>query len=214
MRTTQIGDRVAEEQQESVDKTASDAPDASDVDETGDPMADEATEPASRRGWWQGVAALAIALIVMISGLFAWWQAAHDDDIALAETRDAVLIAGTEHIETMQSLDYRSVDKGLKAWLDVTTGTLHDQLKAVGPEEQKLLADQKKISKARVVEAAVLSLDGDSATVVAAIEVTVADDPSVGSEPTVKRNRFSADLTKVKGRWLLEDIGQVAVSLS
>jgi Mce-associated membrane protein len=208
MNTTEIEERVAEEQQEPVGTTDADMPD--DVEASG-----QLSEPVpSRRHRLQLFALLGIALVVLVSGLFAWWQVEHDEERALAETRDAVLIAGRQHIQTLQSLDYRSIDKGLDAWLDVTTGTLHDQLKSVGEKERQLLADQKKISTAKVIDAAVLNLDGDSATVIAAIEVTVADDPSAGTDPTVKRNRFSADLVKVKGRWKLESIGQVPVSLS
>ncbi len=154
------------------------------------------------------------AALVMLSGLFAWWQAAGDDDIARAETRDAVLITARQHIETLNSLDYRSVDEGLDAWLDATTGTLHDQLEAVGADERQLLADQKKISTGKVVDAAVLDLDDDSATVIASVEITVDDDADSAQEPTVKRNRFSADLVDVDGTWKLENLQQVAVNLS
>ncbi len=37
------------------------------------------------------------------------------------------------------------------------------------------------------------------------------DDPNV--EPTVKRNRFSADLVLVNGHWKIENLQQVAVGL-
>lgn len=160
------------------------------------------------------LAVLLIALVVAAAGVLSWSRAAHDDSIALAKTRDAVLIAATSHIETLNSLDYRHVDAGLATWAAVTTGTLHDQVTQVSPDERKLLADQKKVSTGKVVDAAVFSLDGDSATVIASVEVTVHDDTQADATPTVKRNRFSADLVDVHGKWLVENLQQVAVDIS
>lgn len=165
------------------------------------------------RAWWL-VALLLVAALVAASGVFMGWQADRDPDRASAETRDTVLIETRQAIETMNTLDYRSVDKGVKAWSQVTTGTLRDQLAGVSADDRALLAEQKKISTGRVVDAAVIDVDDGSATVIAAVEVTVRDAAKPDSEPTVKRNRFSADLVKVGGRWKLESLQQVAVSLS
>lgn len=159
------------------------------------------------------MAALLVGLLAAAVGGWMWWSAAHDDDLALAETRDTVLIAGQQHIETLNSLDHRDVDAGLEAWADATTGTMHDQMKAIDETQRQLLADQQKISEGRVVEAGVLSLDGDTATVVAAVEITVADGAAPGTEPTVKRQRYSADLRLVGDEWKLENLVQVAVSV-
>jgi Mce-associated membrane protein len=207
--TTQIGERVTDDEQTLVDEAVADeaAADEAAADET------VVTRSALRQRLPFLVLGL-VAAVVLVSGLFAWWQAAGDDDLDRAETRDAVLIAATEHIETLQSLDYRTVDKDLDSWLAATTGSLRDSLEAVSDEERRLLSDPKKISTGQVVEAAVLDVDDTSATVIAAVEITVGDDPSAGTEPVVKRNRFSAELTKVKGEWKLENIQQVAVDLS
>ncbi|MEX0426185.1 hypothetical protein AB3X52_01040 [Nocardioides sp. DS6] len=159
-------------------------------------------------------ALLLVACAVMVVGLVTWHRAAHDPTTDRAQMRDAVLIAATRHIETLNTLDYRHVDDGLAAWRAVTTGTLRDQLSGVDASERKLLGQQKTITKGRVVDAAVYSLDDDTATVIAAVEVTVTDASKPGKEPTVKRNRFSADLVRVHGRWLLDNLQQVAVNLS
>lgn len=203
MTSPEIEDRVSDEQQVLTTETD---------DESGQP--EETATDGARRRRLSLVALLAASVLIMGSGLFAWWQAAGDADTDRAETRDAVLIAGKQHIETMQSLDYREIEKGLKAWQAATTGTLNDQFKAITSEEQELLADQKKISTGKVVDAAVLDLDKNTATVIAAVEVTVSDDPAAGTEPTIKRNRFSADLVLVRGSWKLENIGQVPVDVS
>jgi Mce-associated membrane protein len=184
-------------------------------DDVGTGGADGATPVRSHgpRRWWR-LALVVLALLVMVAGLGQWWRADHDSGRALAQQRDAVLIAATSHIETLNTLDYRKVADGLAAWQSVTTGTLHDQLAQVGGDEQKLLADQKKISTGKVVDAAVLSLSDDTATVLASVEVTVEDGLNPSAQPTVKRNRFSADMVEVHGQWLVENLEQVAVDIS
>lgn len=192
--------------------------DESEVEATASPPAEPAEpgepgETGRRRSWAQW-ALLGLALVVAVSGLVAWSQASGDETISKAETRDVVLLTAREHIKVLNSLDYQDVDGGLKAWTDVTTGTLNDQLSQIDSEAKKLLSEQKKISTGKVVDAAVVSLDGASATVIAAVEITVQDAAKSDAEPVVKRNRFSADLVKVKGEWKLENLQQVAVNLS
>src|SRR5699024_12368083 len=90
----------------------------------------------------------------MVSGVGAWWQAAHDEQLESAKTRDTVLMQAQNRIETMNTLDYRKADEGIKAWAGATTGTLHDSLKEVDEEDRKLIKEQKKISTGEVRDAA------------------------------------------------------------
>lgn len=204
MTLQQDGERVTSDHDsgESVDTTETDTAD------------DVRRAPAGRERAFQ-VAALVVATVVLASGLFAWWHAARDaEPTGLGDSRDAALIAARTEIETMNTLDYRNVDEGIGAWAEVSTGVLHDQVVAMTPETKQQLADQKTVSVGKVLDAAVLDLTATSATVIASVEVTIQDDAVPDSEPTVKRNRFTADLAKVDGTWLLENIQQVAVSLS
>jgi len=204
----------SEEPADVAEATDTDAP----TEPAGSVEADTPTETAApteaKVPRWRRFVLPAAAALVFAVGAFLWWSAANDEQLSQAEVRDEVLIAATQHIETMNTLDYREVDAGIEAWMNVTTGTLHDQLAQVGDEERQLLADQKKISTGKVVDSAVFSLDGDTATVVASVEVTVKDDADPAAEPTLKRNRFSADAVKVGDEWLLENLQQVAVNLS
>lgn len=195
-------------------KTFDPVDEAAAVDADDVPGGDDPTDArTSDRRWWP-LLLVTLAAAVAVSGLLMWWQADQDPQRAKAERRDAVLIDARHDIETMNTLDYRSVDKGVKQWSQVTTGTLRDQLAGVSADDRTLLAEQKKISTGRVVDAAVVDVDATSATVIAAVEVTVEDAAKPDSDPTVKRNRFSAELVKVGGRWKLESLQQVAVSIS
>jgi len=155
-----------------------------------------------------------VGAVVLVAGSFFWWDAERDPQLAAAAERDQVLIEATTAIETLNTLDYRDVPAGLAAWTDVTTGTMRDGIAAIDEAMQQSLAGEQKISTGQVLEAAVLRLEGDAATVVVAVEIGITDDAVPDSPETTKRNRFSADLVLTDGRWLVEDLQQVAVSLS
>ncbi len=175
--------------------------------------AGDAGSPDGKRSTW-GAIALIVAALLAVVGSWWWWQAAHDDQLAAAQDRDSALIAATEGVETINSLDYRDADADLAAWADVTTGQFQDGIVAIDDSQRQLLVDEQKIATAEVVDAAVLNIEGDEATVVAAVEITVVDDAVPDSEPTLKRNRFSAQMKLVEGEWKIENLQQVAVSLS
>jgi Mce-associated membrane protein len=165
-----------------------------------------------RPGAWTWLVLLAGVVAVVVAFL-SYRDADHDPDRARAALRDRAVIEGTAAVETMNSMDYRDVAGGLKAWESVTTGVLHDQLLSIGDDERKLLAENGKIATGHVVQAALTDLTDHTATMIAAVETTVVDDGS-GEEPTVKRNRYTADLVLVDGHWKLENLEQVAVNLS
>lgn len=181
-------------------------------DDRADPPDQDAGTGTTRVGTGRWLL-LALALVIGASGAWAWRSAATNDELARAEARDSVLVAAERTIETLTTLDYREVDAGIREWADASTGTLADQLAGIGRSDRRLLADQQKISTGEVVRAAVVDLDQATATVIAAVEVTVVDDADPQAEPVVKRNRYTADLTKVQGEWKLESLQQVEVNL-
>ncbi|WP_408899676.1 hypothetical protein ACJ5H2_04320 [Nocardioides sp. R1-1] len=176
----------------------------------------EASERPERSGVRSLELGLAVLAAVVLAVAVVSWVRAGDHDAAAverAELRDTVLITARSHIETMNTLDHRDIAGGLEKWIDVSTGTLKDQLVATDEETRQLMADQQMVSTGKVVDAAVVDLTDSTATVIASVEVTVRDDADPAAEPSVKRNRFAADLVKVGGEWLLEGLDQVAVEL-
>lgn len=157
---------------------------------------------------------LVVAVVVAALGGRSWWAAEHDDGLHRAAERDAVLVAARTHVATLTTMDSGDVGGGLEAWGAATTGMLHDQMTGIDEGSREMLDALGTTSVGRVVDAGVLELDGATATVLVTVEVTVTDtgDDAAG-EPTVKRNRFAADLREVDGTWLLENLQQVAVSL-
>jgi len=155
---------------------------------------------------------LAVSVVAVVATFLLWRDADNDPDRERAALRDTAVVEGTSAVETMTSMDGRDVEAGIKAWQGVSTGVLHDQLLSVGADEQKMLADQGKVATGRVVQAALTDLSDRSATLIAAVEVTV-ESADGSEEPAVKRNRFSADLVLVNGEWKIENLQQVSVNL-
>ncbi|WP_244931821.1 hypothetical protein [Nocardioides sp. W7] len=185
-------------------------PTAEDPPLTAKPATESTAEPRrTRTGLW-ALALCGLGVVAVVLAFLSWRSADNDPDRARAALRDAAVIEGTAAVETMNSIDYRDVAAGVEAWQDVSTGVLHDQLVAMTPEDQQLLADQKRVATGRVVQAALTELTDRTATLIVAVEVTVSATEE-GAEATVKRNRFAADLVRVSGEWKLENLAQVAV---
>jgi len=156
------------------------------------------------------VAALGFAAVAAVS----WWNASHDSSLDFARSRDAVAVAARQDIVVVNTLDYRNVDGGLRNWLAATTGTLHDQLSHVDPAARSQIQSAETVTTGKVLAAAVSQLDdrAGTATVLATVEITVTP---AGGKAAVKRNRFSATMTRLAGDdWKLSDLQQVPVSIS
>ena len=155
-------------------------------------------------------------IVVILAAVFAawggwsWWSAAHDDARQFALDRQAVTQAAQHDIATLNTLDYRKVDDGLQAWLKVSTGTLHDQLAQTGTDSRKQLEQAKTVTTAQVMDTAVTALDqrAGTAKLIAAVQLDVT--PSQG-QPTSKRTRFQADLTRTGNGWQVSALAPVQV---
>lgn len=173
----------------------------------------EAQAPVARAAqdrWVWGVAA--VASVALVLAFLSWRQAENDPDRHRAALRDQAVLEGARAVAAINTLDFRDLDAGLKRWQDVSTGVLHDQFVTAGPEQRELLAEAGKVTEGRVVAAALTDLTDSTATMLASIEVSVGTaDESI--EPTVKRNRYAADLVLVDGVWKVENLQQVRVNV-
>ena len=151
------------------------------------------------------VAFLVVAIVVHV----------RDDGPAAAPAtavRDAALLAARQDIVVLNSLDYRNVDQGLSRWLAASTGSLHASFEHVTAADRARITGAKSVTTARIVEAAVVSLDAvnGSASVIASVELTVT--PPTG-KAVIKRERQQADMTRVGGVWKVSGLQQVGVTV-
>jgi Mce-associated membrane protein len=160
-------------------------------------------------------AVVLVALAAVAAGVFGtrWWLAAHDSDARFSATRDEVLRAAEQGAVNLNTLDYRTADEGLRLWQQSTTGDLHDQLVSGADGFLAQVRQAKTVTTARVLSGAVTELDerAGRASAILALEVTVT--PATG-EPSNKRERLAAQLTRTADGWRLSALGQVPVNAS
>ncbi len=154
------------------------------------------------------VACLAFAVVALV----VYLTSGSSTDSSAAAARDNLLLSARQDIVVLNTLDYHAVDAGLKRWASASTGTLHDSLTNVTAAEKQHIVSAKSVTTAKVLDAAVVSLDtkDGSATVIASVEITVTPD---GGTAVVKRERLRAELTRVNSVWKVSSIGQVGVTI-
>lgn len=155
----------------------------------------------------------AVALLVAaaaVAGWFgvSWARAAGDDSLEYSRARDEVNRVGQAAVVTMNTLDYRTVDQGLKAWETATTGALHNEIVQGRKTSRDAIVQAQSVTKATVLSSAVSELDARAgqASVLVALKVNVA---VKGQEPADKYMRLSGKLQRTQDGWKLYEIGQV-----
>ncbi|MEU3265984.1 nuclear transport factor 2 family protein [Streptomyces bacillaris] len=157
----------------------------------------------------------ATALVVVAAAAAGWggWErydAAHDDAASYAQARDAALAAGEQAVQNMNTLDHRTLEKGLDSWEESTTGDLHRQLVEGRDAFAKQIEAAKTVSTAKVLSGAVTELDerAGRAGVMVALRVTVT---APKGDPAVKESRMLGTLTRTPEGWKLSALGQAPV---
>ncbi|MFJ1797714.1 hypothetical protein [Streptomyces sp. NPDC088180] len=177
----------------------------------------ESTAPTGtvRAGARNPLVIVALALAVCAAGAAGWggwlrYEATHDEAASFARTRDDALAAGEQAVQNMNTLDHRSLEKGLDSWEQSTTGDLHSQLVDGRDAFAEQIAAAKTVSTAKVLSGAVTELDqrAGRAGVMVAIRVTVT---APKGEPAVKENRLLGSLTRTADGWKLSALGQAPV---
>jgi Mce-associated membrane protein len=147
---------------------------------------------------------LAVVALLAVLGAgwagWAWWQSSHSDDVIFAQTRDLVLATASDQIKTLNTVDYRRAEDDLTTWQRITTGNLLTQLTNQHDSDVNTTRAQKTVSTAKVLDAAVSTVDirAGTATVLVAVEVTVTQN---GGQPSVRRSRVDAVLSRTDDGW-------------
>jgi Mce-associated membrane protein len=171
--------------------------------------ATDAVDAAASRGRGDGVTAivlgvLAVALAATVGfyGYTQWWKPRE-----LAEQRAAAAQAARQTGINLASIDYRDVQKGIDRVLVGMTGDIRNQWATQAKILADTMAKTQSISQVQQVRAGVISMDGDSAEVMVAINATVTS-PKV-KQGSPRYHRFEMIMTRVGERWLVSKMGLV-----
>jgi Mce-associated membrane protein len=162
---------------------------------------------------------LAVATVAVVafaaagwSGL-SWYRAAHNRSLAVSMDRDAVLRDAERAILTLNTLDYRQVQDGLTLWEQAATGSLLNQLRSNRDTYARAITDSATVSSAKVVDAAVASLDSRAGTaqVLAGVDVTSQMDKG---DPGCVHRRVRMDMNRVGDGWKVGNLTPVGETYS
>ncbi|HEY8302418.1 MAG TPA: hypothetical protein VIG48_10990 [Jatrophihabitans sp.] len=176
--------------------------------------ADPTPSPATRTPLLAAAALLVACLAFLVVAIVVHARGGSDSSAQVTPTlRDQVLLAARQDVVVLNSLDYRAIDRGLTRWRDASTGQLRSSFDHVTPADRTRIAGAKAVTTARILEAAVVSLDPSAgqARIIASVELTVT--PANG-KAVVKRERQQADLQRIGSGWKVSGLQQVGVTVS
>ncbi len=172
--------------------------------------------PHGVRGWAADpLRVTALVLAVLAAGFAAWsgwswYSAAQAGPPPASQLRDQVLQAGEQAAQNFNTLDYRTVSRGMRLWEQSSTGTLHDEITAGAAQFEKQIKQAKTITTGKILDGALTSLNAKAgtATFIVAVQITVT--PPHGT-PTVKQSRLQGRLTRTPSGWKLSSLTQAPV---
>lgn len=152
------------------------------------------------------VVVLSVAVAALLAGTgwlgFQVWQNDGDaDDWAKARQ------SARQFSVNLMTLDSKSAQQNLDRIVAGTTGDLKDELGSQSNVWLKQVKDNKVESTVTEVEAAVVSIDGDSAEVMVSLNGTVANDKVKNG--AVRTFRYLMQMSKVDDRWLVSQLEMV-----
>jgi Mce-associated membrane protein len=157
-----------------------------------------------------GVVLAVAAVIFAAQASWSWYSAGRAGAPAFAQTRDQVLQAGEQEVQNFNTLDYRHVSAGLNLWEQSSAGQLRAQIVAARSEFEKQVEQAKTITSAKILDAALVTLDtrAGTASIIAAVQLNVI--PSQGA-PVSKQARLIGQLSRTASGWKLTALGQAPV---
>jgi Mce-associated membrane protein len=164
----------------------------------------------ARRGPWLDAVLYGLALVLAaacVAGGVASYRTHEDRQDAKAEQEryGDVVAAASEVAEALVNLDYRDLQSTYDAVTAGATGAFLKEYQTSWKDQEKIFAQAKSISTGKVRAAAVSNIDGDSATVMVAIQGTTSN-TATGEDPQQRRFRFRVDVVDVGGEWRTEKL--------
>jgi Mce-associated membrane protein len=133
----------------------------------------------------------------------------HRQATAQQALRDDVLAAARQEAVNFTTLDYRQLDRDLGRVLDGAGGSFKQQFQQQSDQLRQLVTANKAVSVGQVLDAGLVSLDGDSARVLVVADSRVTNTGAPDGQ--LRRYRMQLDLVRsadgpTRGRWLTSDL--------
>lgn len=169
--------------------------------------------PAGRPGGGKVVLVLAVlTMLAVLAALFFGVRlglAVTDDNLALAQARDTVLVDARQAAVNLNTLNPADVQAGLSLWEQSSTGSVLEEFQRNRETFAQFVTEAKRSTEASVVDAAVAELDVRAGIARVLIGVDVIVRPE-GQEPVLSRQRLQLEMTRtIDGVWKVSRIAPV-----
>jgi Mce-associated membrane protein len=153
-------------------------------------------------------ALLAVAFVFAAWAAVSWLTAPRAS--ASGPVRDLALREGEQAVLNFNTLDYKSVARGLNLWEQSSTGALHSEITTGRASFERQIEQAKSVTTAKILDAALTRLNASSGTasIIVALQITVT--PDHGAAAT-KQSRQEGLLTRTPSGWKLSSLEQVPV---
>lgn len=160
---------------------------------------------------------VSIGLVVIAAVCAGWFGWSWHESSASASTAPSTagsgvvglaLKQGEQDMQAFNTLSYQDLAGGLKRWQGASTGVLRKETTSGWPTFAKQVTKAKTVTTATILDAAITSLQKNTAGIIAAVQITVT--PAKGSAAT-KRNRLEGTLSKTSSGWKLSSLSVVPV---
>ncbi|MEO3797914.1 hypothetical protein ABGB14_47620 [Nonomuraea sp. B10E15] len=154
------------------------------------------------------MAALGGVLVALV-GTGVWLAAQTRDEQARADDKQAALQAASTHAINLISLGHRTVDDDMKRILDTSTGPARAEYEADAGKLRSTTVANKVVQHGVLRATGLVSLTGAVAKVLVVADVEIRWDGS-DNPPQERYYRWSMDVTRTGGAWLVSKVVQVA----
>ncbi|MFI7451987.1 hypothetical protein ACIBQX_31135 [Nonomuraea sp. NPDC049714] len=154
------------------------------------------------------VPALAVAAALLIAAV-VWLVMQARDAQARADERQAALLAAGTHAVSLLSLDHKTVEADLQRILVTSTGPAKAGYEAAASKLKSTTVANKVVQEGVLRAAGLVSMSESTAKALVVADVEIRWDGS-DNAPQERFYRWSMDLTKVSGAWLVSKAVQVS----
>ncbi|MGW0807475.1 hypothetical protein [Nonomuraea sp. NPDC002799] len=153
------------------------------------------------------IAALCGTLAVLV-GTGGWIAVQARDEQGRAGDKQAALLAAGTHAKNLVSLDYKTVDADVQRILDTSTGAARAEYAATTGKLKSTTLANKVVQHGVLRATGLVSMREAAAKVLVVADVEIRWDGSK-SPPQQRYYRWSMDVSKIGGGWLVSKVVQV-----
>ncbi len=146
------------------------------------------------------VLALVVVLVLVLTGVLGSKKA-----VRAGLEYDAVTKAAGAETMAFMTVDYRTMDKLMAKVLAGSTGQFKQEYQHSSVQLKSAVSAEQSISTGKVLSVGISTLDKDSAVVFVAADSQVQNKSTKGAKQP-RYYRLQMDMSKVKGRWLVNKL--------